>query len=208
MDNELMLDVGQANELKLAFRKAGWKNEDIKKLCEGKMSEQVLFVVRGQAELGYFVNCDSDPVTIESCFLVEEHKKMGEMRVELRTGESYAEGGELYLNGKKMLLHQMPHERSREGLQDELRGEEALTVTIAKYLRDHPHLIPESWKAAKGGIAFFGTVYRFPKIFQGRTVYDYAVPMLQWQWGHFCLSYTFLDPVWGSWSHPAAILAS
>lgn len=29
------LDVGQANELKLAFRRNGWSNEEVKILCEG-----------------------------------------------------------------------------------------------------------------------------------------------------------------------------
>lgn len=47
MDNELMLDVGQANELKLAFRRAGFTNRDIKKLCEGRLLTDVLAVIHG-----------------------------------------------------------------------------------------------------------------------------------------------------------------
>lgn len=201
-----MLDVGQANELKLAMRKHGWTNADIKRLCGGNNPQQVLLLLRGKVELWNVVNCDSEPVKIESSFLIEEHKKMGEMRVELRTGEDYEEGGELYLNGKRVSLCQTPKKTSRENLQSQLRGENVLTVNVAVYLRDHPHLIPESWKRVKGGVAFFGTIYRYPHIFQGRTVYDYAVPLLQWQFGRFSLTYVFLNPVWGSWSHPAAVL--
>ena len=51
MDNELMLDVGQANELKMAFRRAGWTNADIKKLSEGNLAEQVLLVSKGLATI-------------------------------------------------------------------------------------------------------------------------------------------------------------
>lgn len=51
MDNELMLDVGQANELKLAFRRAGYTNADIKRLVEGNLAEQFLLVIRGLATI-------------------------------------------------------------------------------------------------------------------------------------------------------------
>lgn len=47
MDNELMLDVGQANEFKLACRRAGYTNADVKRLCEGGMLARFLPVMRG-----------------------------------------------------------------------------------------------------------------------------------------------------------------
>lgn len=50
-DQELMLDVGQANELKLAFRRHGWTNEEIKRLCEGTVLGDVRRVIRGEAEI-------------------------------------------------------------------------------------------------------------------------------------------------------------
>ena len=48
-----MLDVGQAQELKLAFRREGdWTNEDIKALTERKgLLRQILGIVRGFAEI-------------------------------------------------------------------------------------------------------------------------------------------------------------
>ena len=51
MDAELMLDVGQANELKLAFRRSGWTSADVKKLSEGDIAIQLLPVIRGLAKI-------------------------------------------------------------------------------------------------------------------------------------------------------------
>jgi len=42
-----MLDVGLANELKLAFRRAGYTSEDIKRLCEGDILADVRRVFFG-----------------------------------------------------------------------------------------------------------------------------------------------------------------
>lgn len=49
--SELMLDVGQANELKMAFRRHGYAAEDVKKLGEGDFLAQVLLIIRGRAEI-------------------------------------------------------------------------------------------------------------------------------------------------------------
>ena len=53
MNSELMLDVGQANELKLAFRREGdWDNEKIKALSERRgLLTQVLDVLEGRAQI-------------------------------------------------------------------------------------------------------------------------------------------------------------
>jgi hypothetical protein len=53
MNSELMLDVGQANELKLAFRREGdWDNEKIKALTERRgLLTQVLDVLEGRAQI-------------------------------------------------------------------------------------------------------------------------------------------------------------
>jgi hypothetical protein len=47
--SDLILDVGLANELKLAFRRAGYQPEDIKKFSEGDWAAKILTVLRGQA---------------------------------------------------------------------------------------------------------------------------------------------------------------
>lgn len=51
--SELMLDVGQANEIKMAFRREGpWTNEEIKMMCERKgFLTQVRQALLGQAEI-------------------------------------------------------------------------------------------------------------------------------------------------------------
>jgi|GEM_PF-4381327 len=59
MSNELMLDVGQAAEIKEAMRRARgsdgskWTNSAIKKLCEGRTFGQVLDIVEGRAKAEY-----------------------------------------------------------------------------------------------------------------------------------------------------------
>lgn len=51
-NSELMLDVGQANELKLAFRREGWSNQDIKALTERKgFLAEVLGVLEGRSQI-------------------------------------------------------------------------------------------------------------------------------------------------------------
>ncbi|MEK7536857.1 MAG: hypothetical protein AAB584_00205 [Patescibacteria group bacterium] len=49
--SELTLEVGQANELKLAFRRHGYTAEEVKRLCEGNILAQTLLVIRGRAEV-------------------------------------------------------------------------------------------------------------------------------------------------------------
>ncbi len=47
--SDLMLDVGSANELKLAFRRAGWTPDDVKRLGEGDWAAKILPFLRGNA---------------------------------------------------------------------------------------------------------------------------------------------------------------
>lgn len=54
--SDLMLDVGQANELKMAFRRALFSGEDIKRLCEGYLMADVLNLVRGTHRLTQVAN--------------------------------------------------------------------------------------------------------------------------------------------------------
>ena len=49
--SELTLEVGQAVEIKLAARRAGATNADIKALCEGDMFASILPVLRGRAKV-------------------------------------------------------------------------------------------------------------------------------------------------------------
>ena len=79
MDTELMLDVGQANEIKLAARRAGATNTDLKRLSEGDMFARILPVIRGLAEIvvvKHVIDCDADPF-LPKDWEVVEHKKTG-----------------------------------------------------------------------------------------------------------------------------------
>jgi hypothetical protein len=63
-NNDLMLDVSQAAELKLAFRRNGWNNSQIKTLSEGDLLGKVLQVITGQAEIRmieHLIDLDAAP---------------------------------------------------------------------------------------------------------------------------------------------------
>lgn len=49
--SKLMLDVGLANELKMAFRRAGYEPSEVKSLAEGNVLAEFLEVVRGRARI-------------------------------------------------------------------------------------------------------------------------------------------------------------
>ena len=52
MDKEqLVLDVDQVNKLKLALRRVGYTNADIKKMCDGDTLAKLLPVIRGSGEV-------------------------------------------------------------------------------------------------------------------------------------------------------------
>ncbi len=65
-DTELMLDVGQANEIKLAARRAGATNADLKSLSKGDTFGTILPVLRGMAEVRLLINTltSYDPITV------------------------------------------------------------------------------------------------------------------------------------------------
>src|SRR3989344_3296480 len=100
MDMELMLDVGQANEIKLAARRAGATNTDLKRLSEGDTFTQILPVLRGLGEVNitkHIVDLDADPM-IPNDWKVEEHIKGGQFefapaKVALYLDEAQEKGG-------------------------------------------------------------------------------------------------------------------
>lgn len=203
-DTELMLDVGQANELKLAFRKAGWKNTDIKRLCEGDAAERTLLILRGQAELtiiSHIIDCDADPVIPQGWnATIEFHQKGGQVKWELK-------GDKAYLNGEEVVLHRVKGQvkgKVIEGheLRKKLTGEKVLNANVLDYLLKHPELIPESWKKDSEGntlyIFFWGTIFR-------NSDGDLHVRYLYFVDGQWLWSSGWLDRVWDVVG-PAAVL--
>lgn len=64
--SELMLDVSQAHELKMAFRRAGYSNTEIKRLCEGSALADVRQVLLGHSAITPVVcviDCEAAPLT-------------------------------------------------------------------------------------------------------------------------------------------------
>ena len=151
MSSELMLDVGQAQELKLAFRREGpWTNEEIKMLTERKgFLTQVREALYGRSEIKpveYTVDLDAPPF-IPKGWVVETHLK----------------GGRFKFGDAKVTLYSSENQRIGKcaevtELQKELESQTVLNANLLDFYLAHPNIIPENWKGKH--IYFQGTVYR------------------------------------------------
>lgn len=147
-EKELMLDVGQANELKLAFRRNGWTNTDIKALSESNFLSEVLKVMKGYSEIkpiDHLIDCDTNPF-IPDGWSLEEHQKGGLIKFDPKNISLY-----LSKKQKKSIIN-------GHDLRKELMGQPVMNANVLDYLLAHPELIPESWKDKY--IFFWGTIYR------------------------------------------------
>ena len=194
MSNDLMLDVGQANELKLAFRRAGYSNDEIKQLCEGNTLADVRNVLLGCAEIKameHVINCDTDPF-VPSGWRVEKHEKSGSFRwdpkqVQFYLSKSQKKDGSIV--GNK--------------LRTELADKPVLNANVLEYLLAHPHLIPEAWKEETNGdttcVFFWGTIYC-------DSDGDLCIRCLFWDGDGWYWDCGWLDDVWSN-DYPAALRA-
>lgn len=186
-NDDLMLDVSQAHELKMAFRRAGWTNAQIKTLSEGNILADVLRVIKRQSKitcLEHLIDCDADPF-IPSGWSVEEHKK----------------GGLLKFDPDKISLHLSKKQKKGiiggHDLRKELSDKPIMNANVLDYLLAHPELIPEEFKGKN--IFFWGTIYRHSD--RSRGVRCLCWDGSQWGW-----SYDWLGNVFGSCS-PAALVS-
>lgn len=137
--DELGLDVGQANELKLAFRRHGYTNEYIKRLTEGRMLAEVLEVLKGFRTIAYIsgpaVNCDVDPRIPSGMVKIKRHDKQGAIMWEpysfltfypIPDGES-----SVHFSGTRLLK--------------ELEGKPVMNACMKDFLLANPHLVPHEW---------------------------------------------------------------
>ncbi len=205
MSDEFMLDVGQANELKLAFRRNEWTNDDVKKICSGDVLRDFLKVVRGHATISvvdHLIDCDADPFLPLGWQGVEDHVKGGILKLETRDSD-------LYLNGQKIDFHLSPNQQNGKVIQghklrEELKGKLVLNANVLDDLLAHKELIPESWKEDEQGriryIFFWGTIYRGAD----RGLF---VRCLYWRDGQSYWGCSWLDRGFGG-QIPAALLAS
>lgn len=152
-----MLDVGQADELKLAFRRANYTNNDIKRLCEGTILSDVRNVLLGHAEVKtreHIIDLDADPFIPDGC-TVEEGK--------------HQKGGSFKWDPAKVQLYLSPSQQdgrsiNGEALSAELAGKPVFNANLLDYLLAYKYLIPEEWKKDEQGrtryTSFLGTEYR------------------------------------------------
>jgi hypothetical protein len=193
--SDLMLDVGQANELKLAFRKANYTNDDIKRLCEGNVLADVRNVLLGHAEVKlveHVIDLDADPF-VPNNWKVEKHQHGGSFKWDPKQVQFY-------------LSEPQRKEKSIEGnkLRRELEGKPVFNANLLDYLLAHPNLIPEDWKQDEKGrtryIFFWGTIYR-------SSDGNLGVRCLCWYGGGWSWGHRWLDDDWIV-SNPAALRAS
>jgi hypothetical protein len=179
MDNDqLMLDVGQANEIKLAARRAGATNADLKRLSEGDVFAQILPVLRGFGEvmiIKHIIDCDAKPFVPDG-WKVEEHIKGGQFKWDSSQIEPYLDKSQK--NGKSIVGNK---------LRELLAGKSALNANVLDYLLANTELIPEEWKGKY--IFFWGTVYRHS---DGRLYVRYLYWHGDgWSWYYYWLGYGF-----------------
>lgn len=149
MGNPLMLDVGQAEKLKLAFRRNGWTKVKIDKLCEGEILKDVLAVIDGFAEIKtvrYVIDLGVNPFVPDN-WKIEEHKKTG-------TFEWDPTKVQLYLSKQQIRGKVIDGNAIRK----ELVGKSVFNACLLDYLLAHPHIIPNAWKWKY--VFFWGTIYR------------------------------------------------
>jgi len=184
--SKMMLDVGQANEVKLALRREGWSNEELKMACERKgFLGLVRETLLGRAEIKqveYLVDLDADPFIPEG-WKLEEHQKGGK-------DEYNSVKVELYLSKKQKSGMIGGHD-----LRKELKGQPVMNANLLDFYLKNLHLIPESWK---GKVVFFwGTIYRDA----GGYLY---VRYLYWAGGSWVWYYRWLFDDWND-SNPALV---
>lgn len=199
--SDLILDVGTANDLKMALRRAGYDPADIAKLCVGDMAAKILPILRSTGVVQivkHIINLAGD--------CMPKEWKVNNWTIVSSPGE-----GTLELDPSRLQLHLSDNQKDDKVIKgDALRTEletnkvPVLNACVLDYLLLHPELIPEDWKVNENGntryVYFWGTIYRDP---DGRLcvrclfLHDGA-----WDW--YCY---WLDDGWSS-RHPAASLAS
>jgi len=150
----------------------------------------------------HIVNGNADPFLPDQSWKVEEHQKSGDLKL-TRVGD------DLFLEGNKITFHLSPNQMGHKSikgdkLRKELEGKRVLNAGVLDYLREHPELIPESWKVDEKDethlIFFWGTIY-------SDSGSGLCVRYLRWDGDRWYSSARWLGMVWSDFD-PAAVLAS
>ena len=186
---QFMLDVSQAHEFKLACRRAGITNADIKRMSEGDLLARLLPAIRGLGDVvinKYIVDLDAKPYVPDG-WKVEEHTKDGQFefdptKIALYLDEDQQNGGVIV--GNK--------------LRKKLKGKKVPNANLLEFYLAHPNLIPEEWKGK--AVFFWGTIYRDS---YGRLCVRYLI----WDGGGWRWGYRWLDGGFCG-DNPAVVSAS
>ncbi|MBN1585422.1 hypothetical protein JW899_03585 [Candidatus Uhrbacteria bacterium] len=190
----LKLGLGEAHEMEITLRNAGWTKADIEKLTQNPaMAERFCDVLRGMATIELAkndINLEAAPFVPEGWKICPEDQVKSAVRGLFRWRQGVIK---LHLDERQKNWAVPGHD-----LHKVIEGQPVLSAHVLDYLLAHQELIPESWK---GKVVFFwGTVYRsrygFPFV---RDLYWFGTA---WAGGSYCLEVGF-----GS-SAPAAVLAS
>jgi hypothetical protein len=164
---QLSLDVGQANELKLAFRRYDWSNTEIKKLCESDILGHALNILRGDAEVIYpkrLIDLTATP-TLDDGHSIVKH---------LRQGKKYWHDLRFVLIDPYALQYvdsnikwvRRKDTQTLTGLNREtmmprfLKHQLPANICLRNFLLQHQHLIPQEWWFRANSILFWGTICR------------------------------------------------
>lgn len=160
-NDEFVLDVGQAHELKLAFKRNGWSNEEIKTLSMGDNLRLVRECILGNAEIKpveHIINFDVWPDAFHNGIVRAEPGQVGTRlrgkhkldwtRFRARTVESVMGSvtSKIIKNGDDLALRL------------DTQGKVVVGAQLLDYLwRRRTHLIPDNWKHKP--VAFWGTIF-------------------------------------------------
>ena len=192
--SEYTMSVGQAHELEITLRKAGFSAGDVSKMVQSEeLCRSILAVLRGQATVEgvkHLIDCDTEP------FIPENWSIHPEDQIGSRVS------GKLEFDPEKVSLHLADSQKTGcmigHDLKAMLQGQLVLPANVLDYLLAHPEAIPES---CKGKFVFFwGTIYRDSG---GNLVVRY----LHWNGDRWNWNYYWLDFEWHV-SNPAAVSAS
>jgi len=134
-------------------------------------------------------------------------------QIEFQIGNGWVKvekrGDGLYVDGRKVILHQSKRQKDGNVIQghefrEELSGKPVLHPNIMDALLEYPSFIPEDWKKDENGNTRF--IFFWAVIFRG-AVGGLFVRYFCWgdgRWGRGC---DWLDDDWGG-DDPAALLAS
>ena len=192
--SELTLDVGQANELKMAFRREGqWTNEEIKILCERKgFLSSVHEALLGRAEIKpveYLVDFDAKPFIPNGWTILPDSEQLakrvcGQWKFDPTKVELYLNEGQK--NGKSI---------EGNDLRKKLANQPVMNANLLDFYLAHPKLIPESWKGQY--VFFWGTIYR-------SADGNLCVRYLYWNGGRWYWDCYWLENDWDS-NYPSAV---